>query len=104
MKNPPIPKKIKRVLSNHNDKRIDWYYWLRDDDRKNKEILSYLNKENKYSEKWFKTNKVDSNKIFKYLKNSIPRFEESFKLKIDEYQYFSTSSISQEYKKVLQNF
>jgi len=104
MKNPPIPKKIKRVLSNHNDKRIDWYYWLRDDDRKNKEILSYLNKENKYSEKWFKTNKVDSNKIFKYLKNSIPRFEESFKLKIDEYQYFSTSSISQEYKKYYRIF
>ena len=35
---PPIPKKIKKTLSAHGDKRIDYYYWLRDDQRKNKTV------------------------------------------------------------------
>ena len=49
MKIPPKPKKITKKLANHGDERIDYYYWLRDDKRKNKTILSYLNKENKYT-------------------------------------------------------
>ena len=44
MKKPPIPKKIKKKLVAHNDERIDWYYWLRDDSRKNKEITKLLKK------------------------------------------------------------
>lgn len=33
----------------HDDIRIDNYYWLRDDSRKNKEIKKLLNEENKYT-------------------------------------------------------
>ena len=44
MINPPRPKKIKKLLTAHNDERLDWYYWLRDDKRKNKEVLNYLRK------------------------------------------------------------
>ena len=47
MNKPPIPKKIPKKLESHNDIRIDDYYWLRDDERKNKEIISYLEDENK---------------------------------------------------------
>ena len=64
MKKAPIPKKIKKILKAHEDTRIDWYYWLRDDKRKNKQILSYLKKENKYRKAWFDQNKVSSKKIF----------------------------------------
>ena len=60
MKIAPIPKKINKKLVAHNDERIDYYYWLRDDKRKNKAILSYLKQENKYTDQWFKDNKVNS--------------------------------------------
>ena len=83
MKKPPIPKKIKKILKNHDDKRIDNYFWLRDDKRKNKDVLNYLNKENNYTEQWFKKNKVNSKHIFEYFNKAIPRSEESFKNKID---------------------
>ena len=53
MKKAPIPKKIKKTLTLHKDVRIDWYYWLRDDQRKNKKVLNYLQKENKYTDQWF---------------------------------------------------
>ena len=46
---PPVPKKIRKKLKAHGDTRIDNYYWLRDDTRKNNEILNYLKKENNYS-------------------------------------------------------
>ena len=59
MKKPPFPKKIRKKLCAHGDERIDNYYWLRDDKRKNKEVINYLKEENKYSDTWFKKNKMD---------------------------------------------
>ena len=99
MKNPPIPKKIRKILTNHKDKRIDWYYWLRDDKRKDKEVIKYLNEENKYTDYWYKKNKVNTKEIFKRYLSAIPKFEEGFKTKIDQYEYFSTSDITYEHRK-----
>ena len=45
----PNPKKVPYELLQHNDKRIDYYYWLRDDSRSNNEIIDYLKYENLYS-------------------------------------------------------
>ena len=45
MKALPKAKKVKKVLKKHNDSRIDNYYWLRDDTRKNKAVLDYLKTE-----------------------------------------------------------
>ncbi len=104
IKNPPIPKKIKKVFRAHGDYREDYYHWLRDDKREDPEILNYLNEENKFSDYWFKKNKINSKKIFNFYKNSLPNFEESFKTKIDNYQYFSTASLSQEYRKYYRIF
>ena len=89
MKKSPRPKKIKKNLVAHGDKRIDWYYWLRDDERKDKEVLNHLDQENKYSNSWYKFNKVNSKKIFNYYKRKIPKFEEGPKTKFDNYQYFT---------------
>ncbi len=45
---PPIAKKIPKVLVAHGDERIDNYYWLRE--RENPEVVSYLEAENAYTE------------------------------------------------------
>ncbi len=55
MKKKPKAKKVKKVLKKHNDKRIDNYFWLRDDSRKNKEVLNYLKSERVYHDEWLKT-------------------------------------------------
>ncbi len=95
----PFPKKIPKKLLMHGDLRIDNYYWLRDDNRKNKEILNYLNHENEFTKNWFKKNKVNSKRFFKYYKDSLPKLEESIKTKIDNYFYFSSASLSHDYRK-----
>ena len=101
MKNPPIPKKLKKLVA-HEDTRFDYYYWLRDDSRTNKEIINYLNNENTYTKFWFKKNNVNSSKIFKKYVQAIPKTEEGFKIKIDEYEYLTSSSLSHEHKKYYQ--
>ena len=55
MKTYPIAKKVKKVLKKHNDSRVDNYYWLRDDTRKNKEVLDYLKTERAYHDDWIRT-------------------------------------------------
>ena len=100
----PFPKKTPKLLKIHGDERVDNYYWLRDDSRKNKEVLNYLKKENKYSEEWFKKCKNDHKKIFQYYKDSIPNFEEGFKINFDGYKYYSTASLSSEHRKYYRDF
>ena len=46
---PSIPKKAHQVASPHGE-RQDEYYWLRDDTRKNPEMLAYLAAENSYAD------------------------------------------------------
>ena len=53
----PSPNKDPYKLSQHGDERVDNYYWLRDDSRTNKEVISYLEEENKYTEDWFSRKK-----------------------------------------------
>ena len=51
--NPPNPKKIPITFKAHGVERIDNYYWMRDDSRKDLEIINHLKEENNYLEDWF---------------------------------------------------
>ena len=41
----PSPKKVPFELTQHNDRRIDNYYWIRDDERNDPEVIEYLESE-----------------------------------------------------------
>lgn len=49
MKTPQAEKRP-HVMSTHGDTRIDNYYWLRDDQRTDPQVLAYLEQENAYSD------------------------------------------------------
>lgn len=40
---PPVARMAPRVDTTLGDVRIDNYYWLRDDARKNPDVIAYLN-------------------------------------------------------------
>ena len=61
---PPQPKKIPKVHTAHGDVRVDDYYWLRDDTRKDPEVISYLEAENQYLEDWFTSKNDCRQKIY----------------------------------------
>ena len=95
---PPQPKKIPKVHSAHGDERIDDYYWLRDDTRKDLEVISYLEAENQYLEDWFASKGDCRQEIYDELVSFIPPHEESMKIKYGDYLYFSEISADQQYK------
>ncbi|MGL4685102.1 MAG: S9 family peptidase [Hafnia alvei] len=46
---PPQAQKIPKTLIEHGDRRIDNYFWLRDESRANPNVLRYLQDENRYT-------------------------------------------------------
>ena len=95
---PPQPKKIRKIHIAHGDERIDDYYWLRDDSRKNPEVISYLKSENEYLESWFESKNDCRKLIYDELVSFIPPHEVSMKVKYGDYLYFSEISSDQQYK------
>ena len=95
---PPQPKKVRKIHIAHGDERIDDYYWLRDDTRKNPEVISYLESENKYLETWFESKNDCRKEIYDELVSFIPPHEVSMKVKYGDYLYFSEISSDQQYK------
>ena len=94
---PPKPKKISKILEAHGDKRSDDYYWLRDDTRQNKEIISYLEEENTYAETWFSEGKDYRKEVFEELVSFIPEEETSLKIKKNDFYYFSKIKSNDQY-------
>ncbi|MGS2724092.1 S9 family peptidase [Porticoccus sp. GXU_MW_L64] len=47
---PPVAKKVPHEMTIHGDTRIDNYYWMRDDQRKDPQMLAHLEAENAYVE------------------------------------------------------
>ena len=84
----PNPKKIPHELIQHNDIRIDNYYWLRDDSRSNKEVLAYLQSENTYANKWFRSKYNHKKEIVNELKEQLPEEEVSFPINNIGYLYY----------------
>jgi oligopeptidase B len=47
---PPVARIVPRADTTLGDVRIDNYYWIRDDARKNPDVITYLDAENAYTE------------------------------------------------------
>ncbi len=54
MMTPPKAEKRPKILSAHGTERVDNYYWLRDDDRTDPQVLAYLTAENEYTDEAMK--------------------------------------------------
>ena len=101
--NPPKPKKIPYKLEAHGDIRIDDYYWMRDDTRSDPELISYLESENDYFQKWQDSNVDYQPEIYNELKNMIPVEEETLRVKEGNFYYYSRIKASEQYSTYYRN-
>jgi oligopeptidase B len=88
----PVAKKSKKVIENFNDKRVDFYDWLRDKDYtnvKNKEILNYLESENNYANHELSKYSDLIDEIYSEIKSKIKEDDETVPIKIGDYYYYS---------------
>ena len=102
MKLPKLTRK-KRVIKIHNTKIVDYYSWIHQEDilsvlsdpsKLHKEVKEYLQKENTYTEKFFKDTKKLQNKLFTEIKSKIKLSDQSVQYKDRRYSYLTKTTES----------
>ena len=84
----PSPEKIPVTFEAHGVKRVDNYYWMRDDSRKDPKVIEHLNSENDYLENWFLSGTDRRDELFEEITARIPKKEDSVPIRLKTYEYF----------------
>ncbi len=94
---PPIAaRKPHRVLS-PNGTRDDVYYWLRDDTRKSKEVLNYLNDENAYTNSVLAPTQTLQDELYEELVGRIKQDDASVPVLRRGWWYYTRYETGREY-------
>lgn len=85
---PPVAQAQPKVLTQHGDERIDPFYWLRDDARTDKKVLSYLREENEYRKSVMADTTVLQEDLYKELRGHIQEADEAVPVRHGPYHYY----------------
>ena len=101
---PPVAKKEPKVLKIHGYEITDNYAWLRDrNDKKNPEIISYLEAENAYTESFMGQHKGFVDNLYKEMLGRIKQTDLSVPYRLGEYWYFSRTEEGKQYPTFLRS-
>lgn len=84
---PPKVNKIPHVMTEHGDSRTDNYYWLRDDARKDKQVIDYLKAENAYTESVMAAGKTLENTLYNEMVERMAQNDASVPYDYNGYTY-----------------
>ncbi len=73
----PVADKIPHTMTLHGETRVDDYYWMRDDERKDPKIIAHLNAENDYTKAQFKPYEGLKKQLFEELVARLDKDESS---------------------------
>lgn len=93
----PVAKKIPHSMSIHGDTRIDNYYWLRDDQREDSEVLDYLYAENDYGRRVMASQQALQDRVLKEMVDRIPQEDSTVPYVRNGYRYYSRYEPGNEY-------
>ena len=91
----PIAQIKPHNLEKHGEVRVDDYYWL--NDRENKEVIDYLNKENEYYQKMTAHTKQLQDDLFKEMKARIKEDDSSVPYFYNGYYYITRFETGKDY-------
>ncbi len=94
---PPVAKLVPKTIETNGDKRIDNYFWLRDDERKNPEMIQYLEAENAYTQSVMAPTEPLQKKLYDEILGRIQQTDESVPYKKGDYWYFSRTVEGKQY-------
>lgn len=94
---PDVAKKPHVVKAPHGAQRADEYYWLRDDKRKNPEMLAYLNAENAYVDQLMAPLKPLENTLYGEIVGRIKQDDSSVPYRERGYWYYTRFATGQDY-------
>ncbi|MEZ8745372.1 S9 family peptidase [Vibrio sp. 10N.261.49.A5] len=93
----PVAKKAPHAMTIHGDTRIDDYYWMRDDERQDPEILQHLEQENQYAEAVLKHTEASQEQLFEEIKGRIAKDDHSVPVRKGSYYYSNEVTGDNEY-------
>lgn len=93
----PIAKKVPFEITTHGDTRIDNYYWMRDMERKDPEIIAHLEAENAYTKAEMAHTESLQKELFDELKGRIKQTDESVPYFYDGFFYYTRFEEGKEY-------
>lgn len=94
---PDAAKKPHQVKAPHGAQRSDEYYWLRDDKRKNPEMLAYLNAENAYVDAAMAPLKPLEDTLYNEIVGRIKQDDSSVPYRERGYWYYTRFETGQDY-------
>ena len=74
---PPLAKKIPHQMTLHGETRTDNYYWMRDDERADPEVLAWLQAENDYGQQLLAPQQALQAELLKEIVDRIPPRDQS---------------------------
>ena len=93
----PMPEKRPHEMTLHGHTRVDEYFWLRDDTRKDPEVLAYLEEENAYFDKMMEPVAGIQEAMFEEMTARLDPDESSVPYLKDGYWYYSRFEPGKEY-------
>jgi oligopeptidase B len=95
---PPVAKKEPKVTKIHGYEIVDDYAWLRDrNDRKNAEIMKYLEAENAYTKSFMKPHQAFIDDLYKEMLGRIKQDDTSVPYRLGDYWYFNRTEEGKQY-------
>ncbi|MEM6960995.1 MAG: S9 family peptidase [Myxococcota bacterium] len=96
---PPVAKQVPYELTSHDHTRSDPYYWMRDDARRDPEVLGYLEQENAYAEAFFEPLDAFRSALYEEIVARIPKDDASVPHRLDGYYYYDRVEDGDEYRR-----
>jgi oligopeptidase B len=92
---PPVAKKVPKVTEIHGDKLVDNYYWIRE--KKDPEVLKYLEAENAYTEAVMKPTKPLQERLYKEFLGRIQQTDTTVPVRIGNHWYYTRTEEGKQY-------
>ncbi len=93
----PVAKKVPFEMTHHGHTRVDNYYWMRDDERQDSEIIDHLNQENAYADALLEHAMPLKETIFEEMKSRIAKDDSSVPARKGDFYYWKEVSGDKEY-------
>jgi oligopeptidase B len=94
---PPVAAVRPYAVASPHGERIDPYYWLRDDERTNPEVLAYLAAENAYLERCMAAGKPFENALYEEIISRVKQDDSSVPYRMHGYWYHTRFAPGQEH-------
>ena len=84
----PMLEKRPHEMTLHGHTRVDEYYWLRDDSRKDPQMLAYLEAENAYFDKTMEHTAAMQETLYEEMTGRLDPDDSSVPTQVDDYWYY----------------